>query len=364
MELLDAALALALTLAALATIVTITMEIVLRTLGLHQRHQVELVKRLYDDVIAKHTGQTTTDLATRWAVVKKVLENPLAGKQMAPTDTAQGYLGGRSAPIYGKISLEHLLRRIIDVEEIGETYRTNRDELKMNLSALSLKYDEYRSAISTRFKSRTQLWSFIFGVILAIVMNVDGVRLFQGYLRHPEQAARVASQAEAILDRVEVTQREFVEAHRVGGNQGTIEDLNEAIDRLGSQLRSAGQFDLPIGRRYAPHCFLFLEEPSEAASSDPACADAYDPVDSLTWLIKVLLTGLLIGLGAPFWYDVARRLAEVRQAFGGRGTSEQRHQGRDGSESAEARESLIDRIVKDVMGSFETRPQAAPQDEV
>jgi hypothetical protein len=42
-----------------------------------------------------------------------------------------------------------------------------------------------------------------------------------------------------------------------------------------------------------------------------------DPWGVLRWLFGVSITGALIGLGGPFWFDVATKLSTVRQKIRG-----------------------------------------------
>ena len=351
MALLDAALAFALTLAALATVVTILMEIAIRVVGLRKSDQVTLIKRLYDDHLAPSIGITTADAAARWDFVRKVLQNPLAGTAMAPSEQQQKFAGTRCSPIYDEISVEHLLRRVMEMEQVKGAYNDTERALKERLTTLAQKYDEYRSAISTSFKCRAQFWSLILGIVVAVVMNVDGVRLFQTYLDNPEQTAEVVGKMDQILQNVEDTQKKLRDATAVEVDKGTLDDMNKSLDRLGTQVTLIQGFELPIGRLYYPYCGSIRDAAIRATSSDPLCGGKYSAMDSLAWLIKAVVTGLLIGLGAPFWYDVAKRLAEVRRAFGGRGSALQRHGGSDGTaKKEEDRGQLIERIVRDIRG--------------
>jgi hypothetical protein len=69
----------------------------------------------------------------------------------------------------------------------------------------------------------------------------------------------------------------------------------------------------------------------------------------------MLGTGALIGLGAPFWFDVARRLAEVRSFFGGKGGGEAAYNGetvgaaQPGRTKSEKAEALINRVVDEAL---------------
>ena len=72
-------------------------------------------------------------------------------------------------------------------------------------------------------------------------------------------------------------------------------------------------------------------------------------------LVPILGTGILIGLGAPFWFDVARRLAEVRSFFGGKGGGEAAYSGEsarspDGIKTkARKTDELIERVVREAL---------------
>jgi hypothetical protein len=351
MALLDAALAFALTLAALATVVTIIMEIGIRVVGLRKKDQVTLIKRLYDDYLAPTIGITTADADKRWKVVRKILEIPLAGTTMAPSEEEQKFAGTRCSPIYDTISVEHLLRRVVELEDVEKLREMTEKELKAQLSAIAQKYDEYASAIATSFKCRAQFWSLITGIALAIVLNVDGVRLFETYLDNPERTAQVIAQMDPILDEVEKAQARLTAAEKVQLGEGELEDLDKAVKAMEAQLALVGGLELPIGRLFYPHCLILTEQAEQQRIADPLCKSPYAPLESMTWLIKVVVTGLLIGLGAPFWYDVAKRLAEVRQAFGGKGSALQRHSGSDGAgKKDEDRDAMIARVARELRG--------------
>ena len=349
MALLDAALAFALTMAALATVVTIIMEIAIRVLGLRSSDQVKLIQRLYDDHLAQKTKLPAKDVAKRWTVVRKILENPLAAKPMAPAEAAQGYRGTGCSPIYNQVSVEHVLRRVVELDELEALRKETESTIKAQLNELAQKYDEYRSAISTSFKCRAQSWSLVVGIALAIVLNVDGVRLFQSFLDNPERTAQVIAQMDPILAEVEQAQARLSAAEKEALGQGDLAAFDAAVDKIEAQMAVVRGLDLPMGRLFYPHCRFLADAEARKRSADALCAAAYNVLDSVTWLIKAALTGLLIGLGAPFWYDVAKRLSEVRRAFGGRGSALQRHSGSDGAaDKAEDRDQLIARVARDV----------------
>ena len=93
---------------------------------------------------------------------------------------------------------------------------------------------------------------------------------------------------------------------------------------------------LPIGWAYYPYCLDaetkdlqckpitemlagYVKAGEEASLWDRATEPfKQDFWAAATWLFGILLTGVLIGLGGPFWFDVAVRLSQVRQALTGK----------------------------------------------
>lgn len=351
MALLDAALAFALTLAALATVATIIMEIAIRFLGSKARDQVQMLWVLCDFIQDKMGVTALADDDNRWKLVRRVLQNPFAQSEMKRSVSWFSFIGPGSAPVYKDISLEHFLRRLLDDNDVQQTLGTTRDDLKNALSKLGTKYDEYAAAIATRFKERAMLASLFVGVLVAFFMNVDGVRLFQDYTRNPEVT-------NAVIRELEKSQA----AERANGKTQTDAQVKDTLDELNKKLKWLGELSLPIGSAYFPYCASETDARKEKDDPkvpvDPLCAKytapqtfcdglrlAFRTADGWAWFFKVLVTGLLIGLGAPFWYDVARRLGQVRTAFGASGSADQRHRGSDGKKEPVDRSKLLDDIV-------------------
>lgn len=333
MVLFDSLLAFALTLAALATVVTLLMEFAIRTFGLKRKGQVALMKKLLgSDTVKDVLPQAAQQ---QWPLVKAILENPFSKKPMAETETQQKFPGLQAQGIYREVSLEHVLRRLLESTAAKDLVKETRAELEPKLHAIARKYDEFSSALGADFKRHAQWWSIVVGVGLAVAMNADGTRLLQTYLQD-------TSLRESVIERLTPQTEGAVPAG------GTPE---EALAKANRQIALINEMALPLGSGYFPHCYLLQDASERAASPDVHCrtAEAVGRVSVwVSWLLKVLLTGVLIGLGAPFWYDVARRLAAVRSAFNGTPSGEQRHRGADGAGSQDERDDLIERIAGDM----------------
>ena len=348
MALLDSLLAFALTLAVLATVVTLLLETLIRICGLKRAGQVKIISRLLKDSVP--------DAESRWQAVKAILENPFADNKMADKESEQKFVGWKANGIYAEVSLEHVLRRLTESSPAVELVEKTQAELKEELQNLASRYDELASALSANFKRRAQIWSIVIGIAFAIAMNIDGLRILGTYL--PDSALR-----QSIIDKIEIPEASTIEATAAGlptakDANDEIDAINEKIGEIKSQLDRIDDLGLPIGPAYFPYCAPVRSAEMLGFSTDRACgADggAAAWYDYPFWFLKVLVTGLLIGLGAPFWYDVARRLAAVRTVLGGKGSGEDQHRGSDAKGDSCERDTLIGRIASDARAAAATQ---------
>lgn len=327
MALLDSLIAFALTLAALATVVTILMEIIIRFFGLKHKGQVALVRRLVDKVVSEHLPQKES----QWNVVKGILENPFSATKMVPEGVKQRYVAWKAGGIYNDVSLEHVLRRLLETAK-PEVLQKAEDDLKQRLEIIATKYEEFSSALGANFKRNAQTWSIVIGIIVAAGMNVDGVRLLTTYLQDP-------TLRQSVIEKLPAPEQ----------NAKTKDDINAYIEDLKTRLSDISDLELPIGSAYFPHCQSPWLRVAGDTSPDSLCADNVGEIPGgtyLLWLLKVVTTGILIGLGAPFWYDVAKRLAAVRSAFGGKPSSDDLYRGSDAREKSVSRDALLNSVVR------------------
>lgn len=407
MELLDAALAFALTLAALATVVTVLMEIVLRAALMRKRNLVQ-VMRLLNEELPK--GTLGLDEQDRWDFFTKVIENPAQGlTERIPRLLEDGDLAARAinridrrsltSGVYDSVSTEHLLRRLSEIDRVKKMSEQTADKVKKEFYRLACKYEEFGSAVSAAFARRAQFWSIIFGIGLAIVANVDGVRIFETFQAKPDLTQTIVarqdqfrlayasteerkrkisaqehtvSQAKAALadardklgadsPEVKAAQETLATADKALATLSNPEELRRIAADAQQQVAGLIALGVPLGNEYFPHCRLF-----GGNNLSTTCAGPAWPAGSggglwaerlrflghiLVWLLPVTITGMLIGLGAPFWFDVAKRLAEVRQMFNGAGSDETRLAARDADGDPAVREAIVTRVVDDAAGA-------------
>lgn len=379
MDLLDAVIALAVTLAALATTVTVVMEIFVRLLGLKSKGQIELFKKVFDRSFKNRFNGS----ANNFEFVKGILGNPLQDWTASPepdsdsgdrnvlpkTTSFSDVFGGKSSCVYDWVSTEHVFRRILDLPEV---INDSRDTLVQKLKEFNQEYNELCAAASTQFKNNRHRWSVLIGVAFALVMNVNGLRIFETFMDNPALTATMIAQMDELVEKSEDAKGELEKALASNGD-GSIDDFNQRLEYLQAQLGELEGKGIPIGWKYPPHCNLIdwwsFRELSDTdlkpvtnchhMQNPPAERDNNDLAKGSPGMfaafVVTLLTGILIGLGAPFWFDLAKRLAQVRSMFKGKGTSEEMFsgespKGRDATDGDKT-DALIEKVVDEALAS-------------
>ncbi len=358
MHYLDAAIAFAILMAVLAGVVTTTIQSVWRTLKIKQGNLIAVLKKLDKEVLSS----SSLDLSPRqrWDTIVNVLNNPTQPHKGLPTadsiaadtkfprrlvskfrqlsvdqkqktsdEKIQAALEGLGrqhalASQYDRVSAEHVVRRLTEVA--GQTQSlTNHEQLSSELNLVVRKFEEFSAAMSAEFSRRSFWWSISVGIVLAIGFNVNGIVAFDAFLQDPALAEHVVISGEGLA----------------GGTTG-----NESLKNVDRQLRELSGAGIPIGLDRWPHCLIN----GETADCQVFLNIQTWPIAFLLWLLSCILTGVFMGLGAPFWFDVAKRMSAVRTVFRGLDTAAKRMSGADANGDAEKRIEIVANVVRDHVG--------------
>jgi hypothetical protein len=217
------------------------------------------------------------------------------------------------------------------------------------LKDVAQKFDAFGKEAGAYFEGRARLLSVLVAILLAFLVHVDAIDLFRTYLSDPNARAKVIEQSQAVTAQYKASQ-EAAEAIKnlvpdtnaaPADEKTQVEKLEKdwkaAVDNANTTVKQYTDLGVPLG--WTP------ERISDAEMSDliwfcpairsggvpPPWATYCKKEDRIVWLevptiprvwFYLLLGGLLIGLGSPFWYDVVTGLTSVRDAARGKaGTS-------------------------------------------
>jgi hypothetical protein len=125
--------------------------------------------------------------------------------------------------------------------------------------------------------------------------------------------AKVAAQAETLSDkfqqRIDNSDQGFTNTQEV---QDFVQELRNDLQSLQNDGLNIGyDWDEVPGR-------LFRKSENDGGGVQVRCCSWWR--DLALWAVGVLATGLLIGLGGPFWFNIVRKLTEVVRVTQGGGS--------------------------------------------
>ena len=175
-------------------------------------------------------------------------------------------------------------------------------------------FNDAMDRLSGTYKRKAQLISFIIGVILALLLNVDSISVATSLWREPTLRQALIAQAQ-----------NYTPPAASQGSAATVSPLQN-IPALETQLQA---LNIPFGWTFASfdtagrQCSLLPLQagqvwgiPSQDSQAQPVCKRFSNlPPDIISWLLKtlgLLMTGLAAAQGAPFWFDILGKLVNMR----------------------------------------------------
>lgn len=291
MPMLDAALAFAITMLAVASIVTAIVGKIGASSTYRQKTFRAQLEKFYESHVKPVVGEEV-DRATDAADVEANAAIADLMKQMK--------LEGQH-----EVSTKELLVRLGKSEmgmkfmaEVGE----ERDRV---VGELATGWEEVGTEFSKQFRERARLASFIIGIAVAGLLNIDSIYLVDTYLNDDEAVAQALGQQDAMIAQYSA----FLNDPPPGAE--AVADFSEDIDSIRADIAALKGAGLPMGWDQAPWDVC----PNTEVSWRPHCSVTTRPwwFSWSLWIAGVLITGYLAGLGAPFWYDLVSGLNHMAQ---------------------------------------------------
>ncbi|HCY83587.1 MAG TPA: hypothetical protein DHV36_00465 [Desulfobacteraceae bacterium] len=356
MQLLDAALAFVLTMAGLATVVTVIMESCIRVARIRKKNFVQTIRLLTRELDRDALGLDDREL---WDFLVRVIKNPSESSSdrinaqclkipdindrlaMLGPDKARGaglieqiknfagqlFGDGKRSAIHDCVSMEYLLRCLAETPAVKRAVLDSRDKTEVVFNRVARKYEEISAGISISFKRHAQAWSVGIGIAVALVCNINALTIFEAYLVDPDLAQSVISRYEKQL------------AENGLNKKGDDDPANNSVEDPWVLLARSKALGIPIGWNTGT--------PLAPPSHGSGVLHLFDQTRQIiTWFFAVSLTGVLIGLGAPFWFDVAKRLSQIRKGLQTEAASKEfRFSAENANGSADKRREIVDRVL-------------------
>jgi hypothetical protein len=311
MQALDAGLAFAITMLILTTVVTTLVETLHRLFGLREKGLAILLGNFYDRILWSRSGGALrgADDRRRFIEMMTINRGPV-GK--APMTALNRHLNVDaqsedrkflnwiwSGRRLGSLGLTAFMERLgggeYGAQLVTQAGIAGDKGVEWVLKDVAQKFDAFGHEASEYFESRARLLSVIVGFVLAFAINVNAIALFETLMKRPDVTQAVIARGESVTKSYENLQKQ-ADALNTSAQAAPTEEARASIQRAADQasaavrdLQSAG---VPIGWN--------AQSVAEFRQSQ------------LMSLLGLLLGGLLIGLGGPFWYKAVQTLTGVR----------------------------------------------------
>ena len=218
------------------------------------------------------------------------------------------------------------------------------------LHDIASKFDDFGREASVYFERRARLTSVLVGFGVAYFMYVHPYELFKTYMTNPEVTQAVINMREKVLEEYEIKISEEISKNTsaVKVAEAIAKTAHNNSDNASPEINPESKADLVQKatdadenlRKVKKGLDSSIAKAREAVESlagqgvpigwtEARARDAGFKFDSnlgLPWpyegkalrtFIWLLVGGLLVGLGAPFWYDMVKSLSSIRTLVSG-----------------------------------------------
>ena len=241
-----------------------------------------------------------------------VEEQPALSK--SGTNTGSGIRQFRLGVSALRVTNPRLNETVTAIVKQTEIYSPPEEQaLAMTRVNLESWFNDAMDRLSGAYKRRAQSIAFVIGLILALLLNVDTINVANKLWREPTLRQAIIAQAENYVP-------------PAGSLAASPTGPLDNIPALEKQLQA---LNIPFGWTIAPFntggslCTLLpiqsgqvMGIPSLNNQGQPVCNGIRNfPIDLNGWLLKglgLLITGLAAAQGAPFWFDILKKIINVR----------------------------------------------------
>jgi hypothetical protein len=302
MQWLTALLAFAVTMLIFAIIVSTFVELIHRLFGYRSQGLRLMLESLYERVIKDRL--TGPDKPTAGQFAEIIMENRALIAQPEPKGRIRKFLHWLvDSSVVSDIPVEVFTQKLADNRIVSAA-----DNWTDNIVAdIAQKYEAFGNEASAYFQRRARVISVLIAFFVAWAFYVHPYNLAVTYVKNPELAQTVAEKAEEthaeyrmLAARLEETMKDgTASAAETDALKDLMSEFKDKISESAAKTKELSEMGVPVGW---PEGMTFYK---------PGFANAF-------WL---LVGGLLVGLGAPFWAqavssltasrDVTRKITEI-----------------------------------------------------
>ncbi|WAS92600.1 hypothetical protein [Nannocystis punicea] len=282
--------------------------------GAGQASQPDITRALYQHPLLRGLhGDAATggDSKAPSYIPPRMFAMALLDIALRPADGTGQLVAGNIAEMRAQIETKRgeLGNRVTDtlltfVNHVEVDARAGVDKLGRLQRDVEAWFNAGMGRVSEVYRRRAQLWSSLLAIFFVAALNLDAIRITRSLANDPVLRASLIAQA------TEAVKQEDPSARLTQAATPPAEDPNKALPtppaetapsatagalrQLQTDISTINQLGIPVGWEDNP------------------------PQPGVWWWVNkvlgLLLTGLAASLGAPFWFDVLKKVSSLRAA--------------------------------------------------
>lgn len=301
MPILDAALAFALTMLVVAMLVTQIVRLLQAAAKLRKSGMEQMLKEFFD-----HEFEPVV-LSELSRLKKKVTDDAYAelGKVAKGVDLSKILPPDKLAKLVhlpAEELIEHLKR-----SEFGQKIQEElSDDAQGVFDQLEKRYEVVGQKFTASFRAHSRIWATGIALLVALAINIDSIHIAETYIQYEN----VSQEVIAKLDTLGANTEKSAADSNASDHSNPAAGISEAIAAGQSEFTTLTGSGFPIGWSQFPY------SGTEPTGGKGSVVEAW-----IFWILGILLTAVLAGLGAPFWYDAVTGISRVAQGARSSGKS-------------------------------------------
>lgn len=337
MPILDAALAFALTMLVVATVVSKVVEFMQYLAKTRSKELQKMVTEYF-------ATEFQPVLEREFARLKRDTTEQFTKRLLATTEIPfkleddKKLFGQKDLAALVTVSTEEFLEELKRSKFGKGLFAELSNEAQTVFDELGRRYEVIGDKFTASFRKHTRWWTTLLALVLALALNIDSIHIANSYIQNAQLRESIIAQQDAILEMgaassdanqphpagtsanhqnqstpIDSTNRPIGQAQRdtIEAENKPLQDagVNAPIAKVGTLKEAFGfltEKNFPVGWSQFPHVGL-----QDLAAKDFKKKNNF--LGWLLWLLGIVLTAGLAGRGAPFWYDTVTGISRLTQ---------------------------------------------------
>jgi hypothetical protein len=172
----------------------------------------------------------------------------------------------------------------------GDADRLRADAIAAMKEKVEASYSSVLTQVQTAYMDKIRKYSILFAIIFALLINADFFTIYKSLSHKSAVTQGLAKEAGELTDKLAKLNKAIDESEITEMDKEDSDKIKNDMEAMTDRLMTA---DIGIGW--------------------PASCDKWTKLSIFNKILGILISGLLISFGAPFWHDLLKTFLNIRK---------------------------------------------------